>query len=312
MNRSILILFIAFSSGCLPYEADLAATIRAATGLPPSPEPTLLLTAAPSPTKQPAPATITPAVTENSSPIAAAPSATELACRQEPGRVDRHTLPSGLAPNPWEFRVYTPPCYDQDSQRMYPLLVLIHGSTYNDDQWDRLGADETADLLIRENRLAPFLILMPRDRVWSEPEDDPFDEALVQEILPWVETSYRAGGRREDRAIGGLSRGASWAVHIGLSQWQIFGAIGAHSLPMFIDDPNRIQSWLDDIPVESLPRLFLDIGEKDYLLEKALWFESLLTERNIPHEWYLYPGRHEESYWQSHLEQYLLWYAAGW
>lgn len=195
---------------------------------------------------------------------------------------------------------------------MYPLLVLIHGSTYNDDQWDRLGADETADLLIRENRLAPFLILMPRDRVWSEPEDDPFDEALVQEILPWVETSYRAGGRREDRAIGGLSRGASWAVHIGLSQWQIFGAIGAHSLPMFIDDPNRIQSWLDDIPVESLPRLFLDIGEKDYLLEKALWFESLLTERNIPHEWYLYPGRHEESYWQSHLEQYLLWYAAGW
>ncbi|MFQ5616739.1 MAG: hypothetical protein ACE5GO_09835, partial [Anaerolineales bacterium] len=66
------------------------------------------------------------------------------------------------------------------------------------------------------------------------------------------------------------------------------------------------------IATENCPFFFLDIGEKDYLLGKALWFENLLTEKGIPHEWYLFTGRHEEAYWQAHIEQYLRWYAEMW
>jgi len=33
---------------------------------------------------------------------------------------------------------------------------------------------------------------------------------------------------------------------------------------------------------------------------------------NIPHEWHLFTGYHEEAYWQSHLEQYLRWYTQDW
>ncbi|NJN43390.1 MAG: hypothetical protein HC806_00700 [Anaerolineae bacterium] len=270
-----------------------------------------------SPTEFPSPTeTHTPSTTPTQTAIPTetpSPTPMPLVCWTEGGKITQHTLRTPISPLPWEFRVYTPPCYDQQASRHYPLLILIHGSTFNDDQWDRLGVDETADALIGSGEIPPFLILMPRDRVWTdEPRDDPFGEALVDYIIPWMDDNYRTVAERAYRAIGGLSRGASWAVHLGLSRWELFGAIGGHSLPVFVTDPVRLTGWLDEIPPEAMPRFFLDIGEKDYLIEHALWFENLLSEKNIPHEWYLYTGRHEEAYWEAHVEQYLRWYAELW
>ena len=225
------------------------------------------------------------------------------------GRLKTHLLRF-----PLEFRVYLPPCYAQHTEQRYPVLYLIHGQSYTDDQWDRLGADETADALIAAGEAPPFLIVMPRDRVWSQPTEDAFGQAVIEELLPWIDAHYRTMPAREYRAVGGLSRGASWAIHLGLSAWGSFGAIGAHSLPVFWTDLPHIRKWLDAIPPDSLPRIYLDAGDKErpQILRSARWFEELLTEKKIPHEWHLYPGYHEETYWQVHLEEYLRWYTHAW
>ena len=44
----------------------------------------------------------------------------------------------------------------------------------------------------------------------------------------------------------------------------------------------------------------------------AVWLESLLTGYNLPHEWHIFTGYHEEAYWQAHVAQYLRWYAQAW
>ncbi|HLF89820.1 MAG TPA: alpha/beta hydrolase-fold protein [Anaerolineales bacterium] len=254
----------------------------------------------------------TAALTANLTPILN-PTPAPLLCLTQGGKITQHTLSTPLSPQPWEFRVYTPPCYEQQTDQRYPLLILIHGTAFTDDQWDRLGADETADALIGAGEIPPFLILMPRDWYWTyEPFYDPFGEALVEYLLPWMDENYRTLPGREHRAIGGLSRGASWAVHLGILHWELFSAVGGHSLPVFPSDPTWMQQWIDEIPRESVPRFFLDIGENDNLLEKALWFENLLNENNISHEWYLNLGNHDEAYWKTHLEQYLRWYAEQW
>ena len=41
-------------------------------------------------------------------------------------------------------------------------------------------------------------------------------------------------------------------------------------------------------------------------------YQDLLDKANIPHEWYLYPGFHEDKYWKAHLEQYIRWYTREW
>jgi len=237
-----------------------------------------------------------------------------LACWQEAGRKEQGSLSSRLLRLPLEFIVYLPPCYDQETDSRYPVLYLIHGQNYNNDQWDRLGADEAADALIASGDVPPFIIVMPRDRSWAQPTEDHFGEVLVDQLVPYIDAHYRTRAERAYRAIGGLSRGAGWAVHLGLSRWELFGAIGAHSLPVFWSDTAHIRQWLKAIPADALPRIYLDIGEKDRpsILESATWFESLLTEQGIPHEWHLFPGYHEEAYWQAHVEAYLRWYAAGW
>lgn len=221
-------------------------------------------------------------------------------------------LPTERLPEPMQFRVYLPPCYAENSDKRYPVLYLLHGQTFTEDQWQRLGAPETADRLIIAGEVSPFIIVMPYNKSWKQPTEDKFGEALVEELIPYVDANYRTQPDRAARTVGGLSRGGGWAIHLGLTRPDLFAAFGAHSPVVFWADSARINDWLAAIPPESMPRIYLDIGDNDRELEIALWLEELLDQENIPHEWHLYPGYHEESYWQAHVEEYLRWYAAGW
>ncbi len=211
-----------------------------------------------------------------------------------------------------EVVVYLPPCYAEMPQHYYPVLYLLHGQNYTQEQWVRLGVPELADRLMGTGEIPPYIIVMPHDRLWEDPPNTPFDEAFLQVLLPWVDSTYRTVPDREFRAVGGLSRGGAWAIHFGLHDWQLFGALGGHSAPVFWSDSPHIAAWLDTIPPESLPKIYLDIGEKDYLRDSNDWFEAQLVAHNVPHEWHLYSGYHEESYWQAHAEEYLRWYGALW
>jgi enterochelin esterase-like enzyme len=155
---------------------------------------------------------------------------------------------------------------------------------------------------------------MPRDRIWTQPSEDKFGEAVIDLLLPYIDEQYRTRAEQPYRAIGGLSRGASWAIHLGFSRRELFSAIGGHSPPVFWEDVDYIEGWIKAIPPDQLPRIYLDIGRRDReeIMVSAIWFEELLTKMNIPHEWHLFTGYHNEEYWSSHIEEYLRWYAQEW
>ncbi len=303
-------LVIAVLSGCLSDAPVSVATFPPATtvlreSIAFTPQPT------PSFTSPLSSATASPEPTALPSPD---PTPTPLACWQDGGQVEVGAVSSSLLPLPLDFRIYLPPCYEELPTRRYPTLYLIHGQNYNDDQWERLGADETADRLIADDEIPPLIIVMPRDRSWEQPTADRFGEALMTDLLPWIDENYRTIPARRSRAIGGLSRGAAWALHLGFSHWESFGAIGMHSLPVFWTDLPHLRGWIDAIPRDQLPRIYMDLGDKDrpQISKSAQWFEGLLTDKGIPHEWHLYPGYHEEAYWESHVEEYLRWYSRQW
>jgi enterochelin esterase-like enzyme len=217
-------------------------------------------------------------------------------------------------PNPLDYRIYLPPCYAEALDQHYPVLYLVHGQSFTDDQWDRLGVDETMDKMVASGEISPFIIVMPRDTNWGTAEQDPFDEAVLQGLIPYIDTHYSTLDDRTHRAIGGLSRGAGWAANLGLKYPDLFGSVGLHSLAIFWSDVTYVKKWLDEIPPEAMPRFYIDAGLNDRpeILESSRWFENLLTQRNIAHEWHLFAGYHDEIYWKLHLEQYLRWYAAEW
>ncbi len=259
-----------------------------------------------------APTSTSPTATGTPYPITPTPTLT--ACMRAGGRVEVYEFTTTLLPAPLVYRIYLPPCYDEEPERSYPVLYLIHGQTYTDTQWDHLGVPETADRLITAGEVGPFIVVMPRDRIWLEPTEDNFGLAVEQSLVPWVDEHYRTIPDRAHRAIGGLSRGAAWAVHIGISHWEMFSAVGVHSGFVFQTDIQPIYLWLYNTPPGMFPRIYIDIGDDDRpeMIKGATWLEDLLVKFDVPHEWHMFVGEHEEAYWQAHVEDYLRWYTQDW
>jgi enterochelin esterase-like enzyme len=251
----------------------------------------------------------TPQATPTASPFPTS-TITPLACLTSPGRVEEGGLDSTNPPQ--EFRIYLPPCYDEKADRRYPVLYLLHGQTYTDDQWIRLGAVKISDELILSGEVIPFMIVFPDDRYWNLPPGSGFGQRLVAELIPYVDSTYRTLPDRTHRSIGGMSRGAGWALRLGLTRWDLFGSIGLHSLAVLQKDASEITDWLEEIPPGSLPRVFMDVGDNDPELTMASQVESRFNDFGLTHEWHLYSGAHTEEYWSAHVEEYIRWYAEGW
>ena len=212
-----------------------------------------------------------------------------------------------------EFSIYFPPCYDAGAHQAYPLIYLLHGQKQNDGLWKRLGIGEAADAIIRSGVVKPFLVVMPYEQYHSGfINTNSFPRALLEELLPWVETNLPTCERCDCRAIGGISRGASWAIRLALTEWEFFSAVGAHSLPTFNGDLERLPDWLEEIPRDEVPSIYIDIGSSDPAVKKASHFEQVLNEKGIPHEWHLNEGRHTEKYWCNQIAEYLRWYTLPW
>jgi len=246
-----------------------------------------------------------PTATATASPI---PSATPLTCLSRPGRIENGALETTP---PQEFLIYLPPCYDEKPDERYPTLYLLHGQTYTDEQWVRLGAVAAADNLILSGQAAPFIVVFPDDRYWNLPPGPGFGERLVSLLIPSIDQHYRTRADREHRALGGLSRGGGWAVHLLLTRYDLFGIIGLHSPAIFNEDTVMLARKLQAIPPEAWPHVWLDAGDQDKDLASIRAFEELLSRLNLPHEWHLYSGDHSEEYWRRQLPGYLQWYVDG-
>ena len=235
---------------------------------------------------------------------------TPLACLTQPGIVEEDTLESTKPPQ--DYFVYLPPCYNVKTDKRYPVLYLLHGQTYTADQWIRLGAVDVMDNLILSGESIPFIIVFPDDRYWNQPSGTSFGARLVNDLIPHIDQTYRTIPDPRFRTIGGLSRGAGWALQLGLSRPDLFSVIGLHSLAVFQKDASKIPNWLADLSSASRPLIFMDIGDNDQELISALAIESQFNQYGIAHEWHLYSGDHTEEYWGAHVEEYIRWYAEQW
>jgi enterochelin esterase-like enzyme len=232
-------------------------------------------------------------------------------CRQQGGTLSSEMIFSEDLADYLLFDVYLPPCYEADAEVRYPVVYLLHGLSYQQDQWPRLGLTATLDALVAEGEISPFIAILPLEFPFTPPQVSMFGSALTTELIPWVDEHYRTLADKDYRAIGGVSRGAAWALRLGFERYDLFARVGAHSLPPFEADGSRMLTWMQ-FADEDLPLFFIDIGRNDQEKITAEAFADQLDWYAIPHEWYLFNGGHTEAYWSSHLEEYLRWYTADW
>ncbi|WP_319481925.1 alpha/beta hydrolase-fold protein [uncultured Draconibacterium sp.] len=144
--------------------------------------------------------------------------------------------------------VYTPPGYDENPEKRYPVLYLQHGGGENETGWSSQGhAGLIMDNLIADGKSVPFIIVMdngtwamprpPRNREAGErpaqwpPQGwaDGFMNTLLKDIIPMIDSKYRTLADSGNRAMAGLSMGGMQTRVITLANPDVFSNVGMFS-----------------------------------------------------------------------------------
>lgn len=146
--------------------------------------------------------------------------------------------------------VYTPPDYDRDPNKRYPVLYLLHGAGENERGWSYQGhMNFILDNLIAEGKAVPMIVVM--DNGYAVEKDAPpltgvtmknlsrtaeaLEKVYIKEIIPQTDKYYRTIPAREKRAMAGLSMGGFQTMIIGLNHTELFSYYGLFSAAIIGD-----------------------------------------------------------------------------
>ena len=254
------------------------------------------------------------------------------------GRVfDNLNLKSEILKTEKKYAVYLPPDYET-SERSYPVLYLLHGGGGNQTTWIQHGeVRRIADKAIQEGRATPMVIVMPDAskpvRGWR---NDPlgewlFEDYFFQELIPYIEQTYRVRPGKRYRNIGGLSGGGNATFVYALHHPELFAAacpLSPATFPLSMEQaeemlpsryPGITAKQIEDyyyrysIPelLKNMPenrkkavRWYFDTGDDDHLeqvYEGNCILHIIMRENDIPHEFRVRNGGHNWQLWRSAL-----------
>jgi enterochelin esterase-like enzyme len=195
--------------------------------------------------------------------------------------------------------VYTPPKFDKDAQ--YPVFYLLHGKGGNESHWTRIGkADVILDNLYADKKLVPMIVVMPNGEI---PATDGkkgfitgFENELLNDVMPLIESRYKVHADPEHRALAGLSMGGGQSLRVGLKHLDKFAYIGGFSSAIF-----GKAKLPDAAAAKSIRFLWVSCGDADTLLKANKSFHDSLDEQKIAHTWHLETGGHTFTVWRNDL-----------
>lgn len=225
--------------------------------------------------------------------------------------------------------VYTPPGYDDDVNKKYPVLYLQHGGGEDETGWPVQGkVDFILDNLIAEGKAKPMLIVMDRGyavdpsrrRVETKPGDlraamanNAFPDVLVKDIIREVDKTFRTIPDRDHRAMAGLSMGGFQTFQTTMTNLDKFAYVGGFSGAAFLDPGSDITKAYDGVwaDAESFNKkikvMYLSIGtvEPERMYKSVNNFHLSLEKAGINHIYYESPGTsHEWQTWRRSLNQF--------
>jgi enterochelin esterase-like enzyme len=215
-----------------------------------------------------------------------------------------------------KMQVYTPPGYTPD--KMYPVLYLLHGIGGDETEWQRFSTPNVMlDNLIADSKAVPMIVVMPNGRAQkndraegnvmaSAPAFAAFEQDLLNDVVPTIESTYSVDKSREKRAIAGLSMGGGQSFNFGLGHLDTFAWVGAFSAA-----PNTKPAE-DLVPnVEAakskLKLLWISCGNKDGLIRISQNVHKFLVKNGIEHVWHVDGNGHDPAHWSNSL----YWFTQG-
>jgi len=206
--------------------------------------------------------------------------------------------------------VYTPPGYS--TGRKYPVLYLLHGIGGDEREWQRTCQPENIlDNLLADGRIQPMIVVMPNGRAQvndraegnvfaTAPAFANFENDLLKDVIPAIESRYSVYTDRENRALAGLSMGGGQSLNFGLGHLDVFAWVGGFSSAPNTKPPAELVP--DPAAArEKLKLLWLGCGNKDGLIRISQGLHNYLKEKNVPHVWHVDSHGHDGTEWAKNL-----------
>jgi enterochelin esterase family protein len=211
--------------------------------------------------------------------------------------------------------VYTPPDYDREPGRRYPVLYLQHGAGESERAWSTQGrANFILDNLLAARQALPMLVVMDngyatRAGGGAQERTDraqDFGDVVVTDLVPLVDARYRTLADCHHRAIAGLSMGAMQALRVGLKHPDLFSAIGGFSgVERNFDPATSFDGALADAAKANAQWRLLWFGwGRQENPAGRMDFHEKLEKAGIRHVWFEVDGTHEWQVWRKHLHEF--------
>jgi enterochelin esterase family protein len=244
------------------------------------------------------------------------------------GRVTAVWYPSPTIGMGRRMMVYTPPGYETGNDS-YPVLYLLHGAGGDEEGWINRGrANYILDNLIAAGKAKPMIIVVtngipanpsaPDDRpsgMRATPSSGPaamtsgkFEESMMKDIIPFVESNFRVKANPASRALAGLSMGGYHTQtisnanpgafqYIGVMSMGLFSSVGSYNKAEHVAQLKKLQA--------SNPRVYyVFCGKADFLYKSVTEMRALYDEIGFKYVYRESQGGHSWNNWRLYLSEF--------
>ena len=208
--------------------------------------------------------------------------------------------------------VYTPAEYEQGKKR-YPVLYLQHGMGEDETGWSRQGhMQHIMDNAIHKGEAVPMIVVMESGDIKSglgshdrSQYGNTFYPVLLNDLIPYIDKTFRTKTDRENRAMAGLSWGGHQTFDVVLTNLDKFAWMGTFSGAIFgLDTKTAYDGVFTDADKfnKQIHYFYMNWGEHDFiknaeivknLREQGIKVEATESE-GTAHEWLTWRrGLHE-------------------
>jgi enterochelin esterase-like enzyme len=203
--------------------------------------------------------------------------------------------------------IYTPPGYEKNTNKKYPVLYLLHGTTDTEETWTKVGRSNIIlDNLIDQGKAVPMIVVMPYGRAFpviskssgslrNRANLQEFKEDFLNYLFPFVEGNYRVIPEKDSRAIAGFSGGGGETLYLGLNNPELFGWVCGFAPGMLKEEfeiNNAITFENPSITNRQLKLFWIGVGKEDGLFPVISEYLKVLDEKKIKHETFISEGGH--------------------
>jgi S-formylglutathione hydrolase FrmB len=250
------------------------------------------------------------------------------------GRAECSVIKSEILARPVRYCAYLPASFDKDKARHYPVLYYLHGLGDNEQSLLNFGGWDLIADLRSQGKVGDFVVLASSAGhtfyINSENGKVRYEDFFMKEFMPQMEKKYRVESTRATRGITGVSMGGYGALRLAFKYPDDFVAVSAQMPALITDLPSNLSSEAPGSPggllgdvfgspfnrayftrnnvfyfarsdnAAALKRMkiYFNAGNNDdYGFEQgAEQLDEILKSRGIPHEFHIYPGRHDAQF----------------